>query len=396
VTIKVWDYLAEFEEEKDEVLAGIEKVLRSGNLILGESVRSFEAAFAEYCQVRFGVGVDNGTNGLFLALKALGVGAGDEVITVSNTAVPTVSAIVATGAVPVFVDIDADTYLMNVDDLAAAVTPRTKAIMPVHLFGQCVDMNAVNSVANARGLKVVEDCSQSHGAEFEGRKAGSMSDLSVFSFYPTKPLGGFGDGGMILTSDANLAARLRRLRFYGMDRQYYAEENGYNSRLDELHAEILFRKLKRLDLNNDRRRSLAERYNRLLAEVALKLPTQAAKNRHVYYLYVVAHPDRDRIMQELAARDIRLNISYPWPIHLMRGYRDLGYTEGDLPITEAAAKTIFSLPMYPKLSEADQNTVCSSLQQILSADRDWERSLQADDIGAGLEPYRRSTRETRS
>jgi dTDP-3-amino-2,3,6-trideoxy-4-keto-D-glucose/dTDP-3-amino-3,4,6-trideoxy-alpha-D-glucose/dTDP-2,6-dideoxy-D-kanosamine transaminase len=377
VTIKVWDYLTEFEEEKDEILAGIEKVLRSGNLILGESVRSFEAAFAEYCQVRFGVGVDNGTDGLFLALKALGIGAGDEVITVSNTAVPTVSAIVAAGATPVFVDIDPETYLMNVNDLAAAVTPKTKAVLPVHLFGQCVDMNAVNSVANAHGLKVVEDCSQCHGAEFEGRKAGSMSDLSVFSFYPTKPLGGFGDGGMVLTSDEELYNRLRRLRFYGMDKTYYAEENGYNSRLDELHAEILLRKLKRLDVNNGRRRELAQRYSRLLGQTALKLPTQAPKNRHVYYLYVVAHPDRDRIMQELAVRDIRLNISYPWPIHLMRGYRDLGYTEGDLPVTEAAAKTIFSLPMYPRLSEVDQDTVCSSLRQILSESGAWETQATA-------------------
>ena len=377
MTIKVWDYLAEFEEEKDEVFAGIEKVLRSGNLILGESVRSFEAAFAEYCQVRFGVGVDNGTDGLFLALKALGIGAGDEVITVSNTAVPTVAAIVAAGATPVFVDIEPDTYLMSVNDLAAAVTQKTKAIMPVHLFGQCVDMNVVNAVASAHGLKVVEDCCQCHGAEFEGRKAGSMSDLSVFSFYPTKPLGGFGDGGMVLTSNEELYNKLRRLRFYGMDRTYYAEENGYNSRLDELHAEILLRKLKRLDVNNGRRRKLAERYNQLLGQTSLKLPVEAPRNRHVYYLYVVAHPERDRIMQELAAMDIRLNISYPWPIHLMRGYRDLGYTEGDLPVTEAAAKTIFSLPMYPRLSEVDQDTVCSSLRQMLSESAAWETQATA-------------------
>jgi aminotransferase EvaB len=366
VTIKVWDYLDEFETEKDEVFAGIEKVLRSGKLILGESVRTFEAEFAAYCQVRFGVGVDNATNGLFLALKALGIGAGSEVITVSNTAVPTVSAIVSAGATPVFVDIDPQTYLMNVNALTAALTPRTRAIMPVHLFGQCVDMNAVNSVAEAHGLKVVEDCSQSHGAEFERRRAGSMSNLSVFSFYPTKPLGGFGDGGMVLTSDENLYHRLRRLRFYGMETAYYAEENGYNSRLDELHAEILLRKLKRLDANNDRRRELANRYTRMLAGSPLQLPIEAPKNRHVYYLYVVAHPDRDLIIKELAARDIHVNVSYPWPIHLMRGYAELGYNEGDLPVTEAAAKSIFSLPMYPRLSETDQDIVCEALGEILS------------------------------
>lgn len=366
MSIKVWDYLVELEEERDEVYAAIEKVLQSGRLILGESGRSFEAEFAEYCQTAFGIGVDNATNGIFLALKALGIGAGDEVITVSNTAVPTVSAIVAAGATPVFVDVNPDTLLMDVSQLESAITPRTRVIMPVHLFGQCVDMDAVNAVAKARGLKVVEDASQSHGAEYKGRKCGSMSDLSVFSFYPTKPLGGFGDGGMVLTSDERLNVRMRRLRFYGMDTVYYAEESGYNSRLDELHAEILRRKLKRLDRNNDRRRALADRYASALRKTSLELPVEAPHNRHVYYVYVVAHADRERIMKELAARDIHVNISYPWPIHLMRGYCNLGYKEGDLPVTEAAAKEIFSLPMYPALTDAQQDTVCAALGEILS------------------------------
>jgi aminotransferase EvaB len=366
VAIKVWDYLAEFETEKGEVFAAIEKVLRSGRLILGDSVRAFEEEFSKYCQADFGVGVDNGTNGLFLALKALGVEPGDEVITVSNTAVPTVSAIVAAGATPVFVDVDPNTFLMDVTRLSAAVTPKTRVIMPVHLFGQCVDMDAVNNVAGKNGLRIVEDCSQSHGAEFKGRKAGSMSDLAVFSFYPTKPLGGFGDGGMVVTGDEGLYRRLRRLRFYGMEKVYYAEENGYNSRLDELHAEILLRKLPRLDANNDRRRALASCYNRRLGETSLKLPVEAPGNRHVYYLYVVAHPDRDRIMKELAERDIHVNISYPWPIHLMRGYSSLGYKEGDFPVTEALAKAIFSLPMYPGLTDAEQDTVCDAIGSILS------------------------------
>jgi aminotransferase EvaB len=366
VPIKVWDYLAEFETERDEVFAAIEKVLRSGQLILGESVRSFEAAFSKYCGAAFGIGVDNATNGIFLALKALGVGPGDEVITVSNTAVPTVSAIVAAGATPVFVDIDPGTYLMDVSRLPPAVTPRTRVILPVHLFGQCVDMDAVSGIAKAHGLMVVEDASQSHGAEFNGRKAGSMSDLAVFSFYPTKPLGGFGDGGMVLTSDEALNRRLRRLRFYGMESVYYAEESGYNSRLDELHAEILLRKLKKLDTNNERRRELASCYNQRLGETSLKLPVTASGNLHVYYLYVVAHPNRDRIMKELAAKDIHVNISYPWPIHLMRGYSALGYKEGDLPYTESAAKQIFSLPMYPGLTDQEQDTVCTALEAILS------------------------------
>jgi aminotransferase EvaB len=366
VSIKVWDYLAELETEKDEVFDAIEKVLRSGRLILGESGRTFEAQFANYCETRYGVGVDNATNGLFLALKALGVGAGDEVITVSNTAVPTVSAIVAAGATPVFVDVHPDTLLINVEQVPAKITAKTRVIMPVHLFGQCADMDAVNEIAKSRRLSVVEDSSQSHGATYKGRKAGSMSDLSVFSFYPTKPLGGFGDGGMVLTSDERLKDRMRRLRFYGMDNLYYAEESGYNSRLDELHAEILLRKLKRLDANNDRRRRLAERYEQLLADTPLQLPVEAPGNRHVYYVYVVAHTDRDRIMKELAARDIHVNISYPWPIHTMRGYSYLGCKEGDLPVTEAAAKKIFSLPMYPALTDEDHDAVCTALVEILS------------------------------
>jgi aminotransferase EvaB len=366
MSIEVWDYLAEFEEEKEDIFEGIEKVLRSGRLILGESVRSFEAAFSEYCEVGFGVGVDNATNGLFLALKALGVGAGDEVITVSNTAVPTVSAIVSAGATPVFVDIDPDTYLMDVTKLEAVLTPKSRVILPVHLFGQCVDMDALNGLAEAHGLRVLEDGSQSHGALYMGRKAGSLSDLAVFSFYPTKPLGGFGDGGMVVTRDEGLYQKLRKLRFYGMESTYYAEEHGYNSRLDELHAEILLRKLKRLDANNRRRRVLAGRYDKVLADTPLKLPLEVPHNRHVYYVYVVAHEDRDRVMKHLADQGIHLNISYPWPIHTMRGYSYLGYGEGDLPVTEAAAKRIFSLPMYPALTRQEQDTVCKALVAALS------------------------------
>lgn len=363
--IKVWDYLDEYEAEREDILAGIEKVMRSGRLILGESVKNFETAFAAYCGTAYGIGVDNATNGLFLALKALGIGPGDEVITVSNTAVPTVSAIRASGAMARFVDIDPTTYLMDVNHLEAAITEKTKCIMPVHLFGQCVDMQTVNQVAQCHGLKVVEDCSQSHGAAQQGRKAGSMSDLSVFSFYPTKPLGGYGDGGMALTSDEKLEKKLRRLRFYGMDTTYYAEEDGYNSRLDELHAEILLRKLKRLDEYIARRRRLAQRYDQLLQQTSLGLPRTAPGNFHVYYIYVARHPERDRILAELAKRDIHVNVSYPWPIHTMRGYAYLGYKEGDLPQTEKAAKEIFSLPMYPSLPEDALVQTCAALGEIL-------------------------------
>lgn len=365
MSIKVWDYLDEYEAERTEILAAVDRVFRSGTLILGNSVKSFEAEFAAYCETRFGIGVDNATNGLFLALKALGIGAGDEVITVSNTAVPTVSAIVQAGATPRFVDVCHDTALMDVRKIEAAITARTRCIIPVHLYGQCVDMDALVQIANSRNLRIVEDCSQSHGATHRGRKAGSMGDMGIFSFYPTKPLGGYGDGGLVITNSAELNEKLRSLRFYGMKGVYYAEELGYNSRLDEVHAEILRFKLAKLDGYIDRRRELAARYHEILANTSLELPIVQEGNSHVYYVYVVRHPRRDEIISELKERDILLNISYPWPIHLMRGYSYLGGKEGDLPITEAIAKTIFSLPMYPTLTEEIQSRACLAIGEVL-------------------------------
>lgn len=366
--INVWGYLQEYENEKEEVHAAVEQVFRSGRLILGQNVQQFEAAFAAYCGVGYGIGVDNGTNAITLGLKAIGVQPGDEVITVANTAVPTVSAIVSAGAIPRFVDIDPDTYLMNIASLPAAVTEKSRCILPVHLFGQCVDMVAVRQIAQRHNLLLLEDCAQAHGAVFEGQRAGSMSDAAAFSFYPTKVLGTYGDGGMVLTADEAVADKMRRLRFYGMEQTYYAEEHGYNARLDELHAAILCRKLDHLDEYIARRQALAARYDSLLAGTELVLPRVAPGNEHIYYLYVVRHPRRDEIINRLKSYDIFVNISYPWPIHTMRGYADLGYREGDLPHTEAAAEEIFSLPMYPTLTEDEQDVVCDALHEILGTD----------------------------
>ena len=243
------------------------------------------------------------------------MGPGDDVITVANTAVPTVAAIVATGATPRFVDVEQSTYLMDVAALEAAVTERTKCILPVHLFGQCVCMEGVHEVAVRHGLRVLEDCAQSHGATRHGVKAGALSDLAAFSFYPTKILGGYGDGGMVVTIDETLAARLRRLRMYGMEKEYYAEENGYNSRLDEVHAAILLGKLPHLDGYIDRRQAIAARYDAALSDTPLVLPSTAEGNTHAYYLYVARHPEREAIIAELAKRDIVVNVSYRWPIH---------------------------------------------------------------------------------
>lgn len=366
MAIQVWDYRVEYEQEREEILAAVDAVCRSGRLILGESVRTFEERFAAYCGARHGVGVNSGTDALTLALRALGIMPGDEVITTSNTAIPTVSAIVAAGGTPRFVDIDPATYLMDVSHLEDAITPRTRCILPVHLFGQCVDMDALAASAGRHGLAVLEDCAQSTGAEYRGRRAGSMSDVAAFSFYPTKILGTYGDGGMVVTAREDLAARVRRLRMYGTEKTYYAEEQGYNSRLDELHAEILLRKLPRVGQYIERRRELARRYDERLRDSGLVLPTTRSENRHAYYLYVVRHPRRDSILQELAARDIVVNVSYPWPIHSMRAYEYLGYPEGSLPVTERAAREILSLPMYPSLTNAEQDRVCEALREILT------------------------------
>jgi aminotransferase EvaB len=254
---------------------------------------------------------------------------------------------------------------MDTSLLDRAITSRTRCVLPVHLFGQCVDMSAVAAVAEKHGLKVLEDCAQCHGAKQGGRMAGSMSHASAWSFYPTKILGTYGDGGMVVTSDESLAKHVKRLRMYGNEGTYYSVEHGYNSRLDELHAEILLRKLPRLNGYVARRRELAARYDTLLRRSGLRLPVTAANNSHAYYLYVVRHPERDKIMKALAKRDIVVNVSYPWPVHTMKGYEYLGWKSGDLPETEEAAKEIFSLPMYPTLSNEEQDFVCAALHEIL-------------------------------
>jgi aminotransferase EvaB len=364
--IPVWDYRAEYEAERDDILAAVDQVLRSGRLILGESVSSFEREFAGYCGTRHGIGVNSGTDALMLALRALGIQAGDEVVTTSNTAIPTVSAIVSAGGTPRFVEIERDTYLMDASQLEAAITPRTRCILPVHLFGQCVDMDAVTAIAARHGIDVLEDCAQSTGAAYRDRRAGSMSRAAACSFYPTKILGAYGDGGMVVTSDDGVAARVRRLRVYGTEGTYYAEEQGYNSRLDELHAEILRRKLRRIDGYIERRRELALRYDDQLRDTGLVLPVTREENRHVYHLYVVRHPARDTIVKTLAAREIGVGIHYPWPIHTMRAYASRGYREGSLPVTERAAAEIFSLPMYPSLTNAQQDRVSEVLREIVS------------------------------
>jgi aminotransferase EvaB len=366
--INVWSYLAEYEEEKEDLLDAVQQVFASGNLILGEPVTRFEEEFAAYCGVSYGVGVDNGTNALVLGLRALGVLPGDEVVTVANTAAPTVVAIRQVGAIARFVDVDPRTYLMDTCQLAAAITSRTRCIVPVHLYGQCADMKAVAAVAEQHGLHVLEDCAQSHGARQGGRVCGSFGDAAAFSFYPTKVLGAYGDGGIVVTNHEGVADRVRRLRFYGMDpgRYFVIETPGHNARLDTVQAEILRRKLRRIEQYIARRQRLADRYRDQLRDTSLRLPEVAPDNTHVYYVFAVRHFERERIMEYLRTADIAVNISYPWPCHLQTGFADLGYRKGDLPHTEAVADEIFSLPMYPSLTDAQQDRVCAVLRTLLS------------------------------
>ncbi|MFI7119363.1 DegT/DnrJ/EryC1/StrS family aminotransferase [Amycolatopsis sp. NPDC049868] len=367
MTTRVWDYLAEYETERLDLLDAVETVFNSGQLVLGASLRGFEAEFAAYHGAGHCVGLDNGTNAIKLGLQALGVGPGDEVITVSNTAAPTVVAIDGTGATPVFVDVREDDFLMDTGQVEAAITDRTKCLLPVHLYGQCVDMAPLKELAAKHGLSILEDCAQAHGARQNGTIAGSTGDAAAFSFYPTKVLGAYGDGGAAITSDETVAAKLRRLRYYGMEERYYTVETpAHNSRLDEVQAEILRRKLKRLDAYTAGRRAVAQRYVDALGDTELKLPKTVPGNEHVYYVYVVRHPRRDEILERLKAYDIHLNISYPWPVHTMTGFAHLGYEKGSLPVTEKLAGEIFSLPMYPALSPDLQDKVIHAVREVLS------------------------------
>ncbi len=364
--INVWTYLPQYNEEKRHIHSAIEKVLKSGKLILGNSVASFEKEFSNYCNTRYGIGVNNGTDALFIALKTLDIGQGDEVITVPNTAIPTVSSICAAGATPVFVDIDPKTYLMDTSQIENSITKKTKCILPVHLYGQCCNMDCINKIAKKHSLYVIEDCAQSHGALWKSRISGSMSAIAAFSFYPTKVLGAYGDAGMVITNSEKYATKAKMLRMYGMEPygEYYSHIHGYNTRLDELQAEILRFKLTRLGRYIKKRQAIAARYDKLLKGTSIQLPKIHTGSSHSYYLYVCRHKQRDDILEYMKKNGINLNVSYKYPIHLMETYKYLGYNEGDFPATESAAKEIFSLPMYPEISINEQDTVIKTLKQF--------------------------------
>ncbi len=362
--IKNWDYSEEYKKLRKDILRSIDSVFNSGQLILGRRVRNFEKEFSEYCGASFGIGVNSGTDALIIGLKTLGVGIGDEVITVSNTAVPTVAAIRATGAMPVFVDIKENTYLMDVEQIEKKITNRTKCILPVHLYGHPVDMGPLMKIARKHSIKVLEDCAQSHGTKYRGKMTGVIGDIGAFSFYPTKVLGTYGDGGLILTNNKKLADRARMIRMYGMKGAYYSEIEGINSRLDELHAAILSIKLRHLDSDIKKRIKIANYYIANLKDSDIILPQTKKGCVHTYYLFVIRVRERDELLDYLKKQGIETRIHFPTPIHLMRGYKFLGYKKGDLPVTEKLAKEILSLPMHPNLKKIELERVVKSIKKF--------------------------------
>jgi dTDP-4-amino-4,6-dideoxygalactose transaminase len=361
------DLAAQHAAIADELERAVQRVLRSGWYILGPEVETFEAEFATWLGLPNGshaVGVNSGTDALHLALRACDVGPGDEVITVSHTAVATVAAIALSGARPVLVDIDATTYTLDPAQLAAHITPRTKAIIPVHLYGQPADLGPILAVAQAAQLRVIEDCAQAHGARYRGRPVGTWGDLGCFSFYPTKNLGAVGDGGMVVSRAAELTGRVRLLREYGWQAgaRYVSQVPGMNSRLDELQAAVLRVKLVHLDEWNARRQALAARYTRLLADTSVQVPVVRADCTHVWHLYVVRHRQCDALRQALAAQGIATLVHYPVPIHQQPAYQALAPARG-LPVTEAAAQEILSLPLYPEMRNEAITAVAAAVRR---------------------------------
>ncbi len=344
--------LLSYQNHKAEIDAAIMRVLDSGGYILGEEVRSFEEEFARYIGVKYGCGVGSGTDAITLALKACGIGLGDEVITVSHTAVATVAAIELSGATPVLVDISPDTYTLDPDQLQKVITSKTKAILPVHLYGHPADMDRIVPIAEEHDLSVIEDCAQSHGALLHGRKTGSMGDIAAFSFYPTKNLGAIGDGGMVVTDDADLAEKVRLLRQYGWKERNRSIIPGMNSRLDEMQAAILRVKLQYLDQENTKRREIARVYGHMLPSEDLVLPSEADSIVHVYHQYVIRTPVRDSLKSYLADHGAETSIHYPVPVHLQPAYRGR-ISNQQIPRTETICGEILSLPMHPCMEEHD-------------------------------------------
>ncbi len=372
--IKPWNYIDEYKEIKPKIIKAIDKSINSGFLILGPQLELFEKKFSKFIGAKFGIGVGNCTDAIFIALKTLNIGTGDEVITVSNTAVPTITAIVNSGARPKFIDVN-ENYLMDADKLESAINKNTKAIIPVHLYGQTCDMLKILKIKKKYGLKIIEDCAQSTGSMYNGKKSGNFGDIGCFSFYPTKILGAYGDAGFLTTNNIKLYNKMRRIRLMGMEskkksknifnKKYYALEHGTNSRLDEIQASILNVKFNFIKQYINRRRQIAKMYNDSLSETDLVLPQEKYGNYHVYYQYVVSHDKRNKIIEKLQKKGIYLNITYPYPVHKMKPYKKF-FQKSDKKLrnTENFANQIFSLPTYPSIKDSNVKKIIKEIKKI--------------------------------
>lgn len=359
------DLKAHHDPIKEETGAAIQEVIAVNAFAGGPFVEKFEKDFAAFCDCQHAIGVGNGTDALWLVMLALGIGPGDEVITVPNSFMATAEAISYTGAKPVFVDVDDATQLMNPKLLESAITPRTKAIIPVHLYGQCADMDPILEIGKARKIPVIEDACQAHGATYKGRKAGSLGVAGCFSFYPGKNLGAFGEAGAVTTNDGDLARRIQMFRDHGQAKKYYHAVIGWNARMDGIQGAVLRVKLKYLAKNNARRLAHADRYDKGFAGVgSVKAVKRAEHGIPVYHLYVVQVRERERVMKELGARGVGTAIHYPVPIHLQEAYASLGVKRGSLPVSESAAEEIVSLPMFPELTEQQVETVIREVKAV--------------------------------
>ena len=355
---------AQYAALKEETLQAVEKVLAGAHYILGSNVTAFEQEIAAYTGARFGIGVNSGSDALTLALRALEIGPGDEVITTPFTYIAPAESIHQMGAKIVFADIDPRTFLIDPKEIAKKITARTKAIIPVHLFGQAAPMDELRALTEPRGIQLVEDCAQAIGATWQGRSVGGIGRLGCFSFYPTKNLGADGDGGMLVTNDEALAKKLKMLRVHGIERRYFHDLHGYNSRLDELQAAILRVKLPRLNGWNARRAAIAARYSAGFAGLPIELPVTARGNNHVFHVYAVLTDRRDELQKFLADRGVPTIIYYPQPLHRQKVYEDLGYRDGDFPVAEAVSRRILPLPMYPELTDEQVDYVVARVREF--------------------------------
>jgi dTDP-4-amino-4,6-dideoxygalactose transaminase len=366
MSIPMVDLKIQYESIKDEINSAVLGVIQSTQFILGPQGKAFEEEVAAYHGVKHAVALASGTDALHLALLAAGIKRGDEVITTPFTFIATAEAVSYIGAVPVFVDIRHDTFNMDVAKAEAAITGKTRAILPVHLYGQPVEMDALTRIAKKHGIRVIEDCAQSFGAQFNGRKTGTFGDMGCFSFFPSKNLGAYGDGGMVITDDAALAERLLSLRNHGSRMRYYHDEIGFNSRLDEMQAAILRVKLRHIDDYNARRRTNATLYNKYLLASGIQTPFEMNKAEHVYHQFTIRIKDRDRVKKALDAAKVSNMIYYPVPLHLQAAYKDLNMKPGSLPVTEHAADAVLSLPMYPELTEEQIKSIADAVKKAMA------------------------------